>query len=94
MEKKTKTKSRKHCFYLDSFKYKKKKFPEAISIWNSYLEKYPENKKGSVLYCRGISYFFSGKKKEAKDDLLKAKELSTSKDQLEKINLFLSELEI
>ena len=81
-------------FLLGLIQIQEKKFPEAISIWNSYLEKYPENKKGSVLYCRGISYFFSGKKVEAKEDLLKAKELSTSKDQLEKINLFLSELEI
>ena len=56
------------------------------------MEKYPENKKGSVLYCRGISYYFSGKKQEAKEDLLKAKDLSTSQDQLEKINMFLSEL--
>ncbi len=81
-------------FLLGLIQIQEKKFPEAISIWNSYLEKYPENKKGSVYYCRGISYYFAGKRKEAKEDLLKAKDLSTSKDQLEKINLFLSELEI
>jgi thioredoxin-like negative regulator of GroEL len=81
-------------FLLGLIQIQEKKFPEAISIWNSYIEKYPDSKKGSVFYCRGISYYFSGKKQEAKEDLLRAKELSPSKDQLEKINMFLSELEI
>lgn len=79
-------------FLLGIIQIQEKKFQEAISIWTSFMEKYPENKKGSVLYCRGISYYFSGKKQEAKEDLLKAKDLSTSQDQLEKINMFLSEL--
>ena len=81
-------------YLLGLIQIQEKKFPEAISIWNSYMEKYPESKKGSVFYCRGISYFFAGKKREAKDDLLKAKNLSTNKDQLEKIQMLLSELEI
>ncbi|MBK8397223.1 MAG: thioredoxin family protein [Leptospiraceae bacterium] len=81
-------------FLLGIIQIQEKKFPEAISIWNSYIEKYPENKKGSVFYCRGISYYFSGKKLEAKEDLLKAKDFSTNQEQLEKINMFLAELGI
>jgi thioredoxin-like negative regulator of GroEL len=93
-EKENQDKKPEALFLLGLIQIQEKKFPEAISIWNSYIEKYPETKKGSVFYCRGISYYFSGKKQEAKEDLLKAKDLSTSKDQLEKISLFLSELEI
>ena len=93
-EKENEDKKPEALFLLGLIQIQEKKFPEAISIWNSYMEKYPESKKGSVYYCRGISYYFSGKKKEAKDDLLKAKDLTNSKDQLDKINMFLSELEI
>lgn len=77
---------------LGLIQLQEKNFSESISIWNSYMEKYPENKKGSALYCRGISYYFAGKKQEAKSDLLKAKEFSTSKDMQDKIQMFLSEL--
>lgn len=81
-------------FLLGLIQIQDNKFTEAVSLWSSYMEKYPELNKGTALYCRGISYYFSGKKQEAKEDLLKAKELSTTKDQLEKIEMFLSELEI
>jgi len=80
-------------FFLGLVQIQEKKFQEAISIWDTYIEKYPENRKGTIFYCRGISNYFSGKRKEAKEDLLKAKELSPNKEQLEKIETFLAELE-
>lgn len=80
-------------FLLGLVQIHEKKFQEAVSIWDTYMEKYPESKTGTIYYCRGISHFFSGKRKEAKEDLLKAKELSPSKEQLEKIQIFLAELE-
>lgn len=92
LEKDNEEKRPEALFMLGLIQLQEKNFSESISIWNSFMEKYPENKKGSALYCRGISYYFSGKKQEAKTDLLKAKELSTSKEMLDKIQMILSEL--
>ncbi|MCE9500930.1 MAG: hypothetical protein K8R21_10595, partial [Leptospira sp.] len=62
-------------------------FSDAIVWWTRYLNSYPPGTgdHASALYFRGIAYSKTGKIKEAKTDLLKAKELTS--DPSEKLNI-------
>ena len=63
-------------FNIGIIQIQEKKYSQAISIWTMYLLDYPGGDEASARYYRGISYYFTGKKSEAKDDLQRAKFLS------------------
>ena len=62
-------------------------FSEAIVWWTKYMTTYPTGNgdHSSARYFRGIAYGKTGKAKEAKEDLIKAKELTS--DPIERKNI-------
>ncbi|MCP5493502.1 MAG: thioredoxin fold domain-containing protein [Leptospiraceae bacterium] len=75
-------------------KIKNENYYEAIPVWTRYLETYPNRDIMWAHYYRGISYLNTGKKKDAKDDLLKARELTDNAAEKYKIQSILDELEV
>lgn len=81
-------------FLIGIIKIQETKFSESVTVWSEYIEKFPAVDLTTAYYCRGVSQLLIGNKKEAKEDLEKAKSICKDAAQLEKINFFLSKIEI
>jgi thiol-disulfide isomerase/thioredoxin len=79
-------------FLLGISLMQEKKFSESSSVLQLFLEMFPAKKEDKIFFCLGVSYFFEGKKKEAKEVLLKAKNFSKTNQELEMIQEFLDQI--
>lgn len=66
------------------------KFLESNQIFQFYSQKYPNSRLDKVYFLIGISFYKLGENSKAKENLLKAKDNSNSKEQIERINEFLN----
>jgi tetratricopeptide (TPR) repeat protein len=61
-------KKRESLFLLGVMQFFQQKYSESISIWTQYLMNYPDMDVGYPLYYRGIAYYETGKKEQARKD--------------------------
>ncbi len=80
-------------FIIGIIQIQEKKFSQSISIWTKYLIDYPTGDESAARYYRGVSYFYSGKGAEAKEDFVRSKFLSTDPYRRAKIQEFLDKID-
>ncbi|NBU97499.1 MAG: DUF255 domain-containing protein [Spirochaetia bacterium] len=80
-------------FIIGIIQIQEKKFSQAVSIWTKYLNDYPTGDESAARYYRGVSYFYSGKGSEAREDFIRSKFLATDPYRKMKIQEFLDKID-